>query len=52
MAIGVFFYISYDRVLLSRKLLSTTLTLENAMAPAAIIGFKSPSAARGIAATL
>ena len=38
--------------LLILKLLPTTLTLENAMAPAATIGFSSPSAASGIAATL
>ena len=34
------------------KLFPTTLTLENAIAPAAIIGLNSPNAANGSAATL
>ena len=37
---------------LRRTELVTTETEENAMAPAAIIGFKNPSAASGIAAVL
>ena len=36
----------------SRRLFSTTKTLENAIAAPAIMGLSSPSAARGIAATL
>ena len=38
--------------LLILKLFPTTLTLEIAIAPAATIGFKSPRAAKGIAAIL
>jgi len=40
------------RYLLSLKEFDTTDTLENAIAPAAIIGLSRPSAARGMAATL
>jgi hypothetical protein len=36
----------------SRKLLLTTKTLENAIAPAAIIGLSNPATASGIAAML
>lgn len=43
-------HISFFRLIL--RLFPTTLTLENAIAPAAIIGLNKPSAASGIAATL
>ena len=36
----------------SRRLFVTTKTLENAIAPAATIGLRSPATASGIAATL
>jgi hypothetical protein len=43
-------YRSFCRLIL--KLLPTTLTLESAMAPAAIMGLSRPKAASGIAARL
>jgi len=47
--VSIFFYIL---ALLSLRLLLTTKTLLKAMAPAASIGFRSPSAAAGIKMTL
>jgi len=45
-------YLHISFFLLIRKLFPTTLTLENAITPAAIMGLNSPSAASGMAATL